>query len=519
MKFITSWKVVVIGLLVGVLVLFIMSDETEVVLLVKKEVAEVRLSTSTLPVAVSGVLEAASYATIYAQTAGIINTIPYQEGAVVSQGAVLAKQDTPVINAQIALASAQGVLVDAERAAQVSSKAANNKGATVRAYSAAELAVLRANSNDNRLSETTAKTAIVVKASVATTLSAMDYINNNRSLLTADGLKLYNEAVRLTYGNRTTSFDSRFLTGSRVTRNETLQSLSDVASSSLVAAQTAASVTAQVLSLLDEALVSAEKDVFIRNDEDVDTPTYLTQKTAVATALSNIEVALSGATQVIDGTLEDMVGQTLAVDVTEIDRVEAELQATLAMEIAASARGVSDAALGVAMAEQSLGVVNAPFNGVVSHVLVEEGEYVTPGTPLLQLVGTGARELRVTVPASLVEALKIGQVFTVEGKEVGMVDRFSPVSKGSGHEVVIVLIDNIVSVGSTLRGYIHTETNDKIYKVPRAYLHFTSQGPSLAYGPNERVAVEIVYDAGDVLYIKTDQFKDVPLTPAIMITY
>ena len=73
----------------------------------------------------------------------------------------------------------------------------------------------------------------------------------------------------------------------------------------------------------------------------------------------------------------------------------AELQASIDEQAQSVARSNSE----VLRAQLSLAYTQAPFAGVVSKVYVEDGEYVTPGTPLLELRGTGVYEVAVTVPA------------------------------------------------------------------------------------------------------------------------
>jgi multidrug efflux pump subunit AcrA (membrane-fusion protein) len=520
MKIITSWKFLAVMILLSTAIIFNLANEQSTSTTETKEIKEVKLATSTLPVAVSGVVESADTVTVYAKTAGVLSTILYKEGDTVFLGDVLAKQDTSVADAQVSLALAQSNLNEVQQLSYVSNIETGNKKAAIQAYSAKEIALLRVAGNNSRLNETTAQTSAAVKASVATVLSVMDYINNNRSLLTAEGLSLYNEAVRLTYGNRSTHFDINLLTSKdNVQNSSTLKTLSESATSSPASISATASLAAQILSLLNDALISAEEDVFDRG-EGVgadETEMYLSQKTAVTTALSNLETARGGSKQIIDNTLEDAVTQNQNVEITEVDQIEAKRQAELALDIASYARAVSESGIDVALAQQSLGIITAPFEGVVSKVLAQEGEYVMPGTPILKVVGVKAFELKVTVPGSMIGSLKVGQSFVVNGKEVGVVDRFSPISEGHGHEVVIVLTADNVSVGSTVWGHIQMEPVGTLYKVPRAYVYFTGEGTSIVYKDSGRVKVEIVYDGGDYVFIKTELSKDEALVPAIMI--
>lgn len=55
----------------------------------------------------------------------------------------------------------------------------------------------------------------------------------------------------------------------------------------------------------------------------------------------------------------------------------------------------------------------APFNGVVSERFIALGEVIAAGTPALKMLQTGADEIKVGVPAYLLDQLNLDQVLTV----------------------------------------------------------------------------------------------------------
>jgi multidrug resistance efflux pump len=515
----TTTFITIMSLLLGVGAFAVFATATTDSVVVTESVSEpeVRLSKATLPIAVAGTVTAANTATVYSKTSGVLTALPYREGATVSNGAVLALQDTPVARAQQTLAQAEGDLATVERTVQRIQAETNQQLTEVQASSAATIATLRAGSNAERIAETTARTAAAVQSEVATLLEVMDYLNNNRSLLSSTGSDRYNDALRLTYGNRATSFDAGWLFGSAVEHDMTLRALSAEADTSLDAAQQALRATIEVLSLLNEALATAEREVF---DSDAalteeKTAQYLQERTRVTTALVNLEMLQSEIQQVIDTTTEDSVGQDQSVAVRTIDREAAARQAALAEAATQQTQRVNDAVVGVSAAELSLGQVTAPFAGVVSTVFVNEGEYLVPGTPLLELVGAGARELTVTIPNALVSALAVGQDFVVDGAVVGTVDRFSSSANGLGHTVIITLASDVSTVGATLRGHIMVTLPADSYVVPREYLHFTSAGPSIVYQSGTRAPVRIIYDTGSDVFVTTAVVVDAPLVSAL----
>ncbi|WP_163558844.1 efflux RND transporter periplasmic adaptor subunit [Halomonas sp. NO4] len=87
----------------------------------------------------------------------------------------------------------------------------------------------------------------------------------------------------------------------------------------------------------------------------------------------------------------------------ELDRLVAERDATVQAREQALARRDEAAAQ---LDELTL---RAPFAAEVTDLLVEPGEFVAAGQPILNLAGLGAREVEIRVPASLAERLAVGQ--------------------------------------------------------------------------------------------------------------
>lgn len=125
-------------------------------------------------------------------------------------------------------------------------------------------------------------------------------------------------------------------------------------------------------------------------------------------------------------------------------------KAKLAMRIAKLR--AEAASVGVRMAQQSLAdaTLRAPFDGVVTKVLSEEGQYVTvmPPSPVFELVDTDTLEVRVHVPERKISQIKVGLTVRVELPAVGetrdakidrMAEVIDPVSRSAE---VIILLDN-----------------------------------------------------------------------------
>lgn len=81
-------------------------------------------------------------------------------------------------------------------------------------------------------------------------------------------------------------------------------------------------------------------------------------------------------------------------------------QARAARDAAVAAREAARAQLAQAAQQSAYTVVRAPFDGVVSRRVVDPGESVAPGQPLLSLHAPGALRVEVQVPQSDAEAIR-----------------------------------------------------------------------------------------------------------------
>ncbi|MEO8367483.1 MAG: efflux RND transporter periplasmic adaptor subunit [Pseudoxanthomonas sp.] len=81
-------------------------------------------------------------------------------------------------------------------------------------------------------------------------------------------------------------------------------------------------------------------------------------------------------------------------------------QARAARDSAVAARDAAQAGVAQAAQQADYTVVRAPFAGVVSRRLVEPGESVAPGQPLLDMHAPGAMRVEVQVPQSIADQVR-----------------------------------------------------------------------------------------------------------------
>jgi len=88
------------------------------------------------------------------------------------------------------------------------------------------------------------------------------------------------------------------------------------------------------------------------------------------------------------------------------------------LEMAQTQKAQAEAAVSSARANLAYTQIRAPFAGVVQTRRVNDGDFVGPGTPLVELEGQGAAELQGTVSEAEAAHLKMGQAiaFEADGK-------------------------------------------------------------------------------------------------------
>lgn len=97
------------------------------------------------------------------------------------------------------------------------------------------------------------------------------------------------------------------------------------------------------------------------------------------------------------------------------------LNAASELDIAIATSDVAEAKARVQQAQASVAKCSivAPYNGRVVRRLANQYESIGPGTPVLEVVETGAIRLEMIVPSRWLGWLKVGHTFTVKVDELG----------------------------------------------------------------------------------------------------
>lgn len=482
-------------------------------------------ASSTVPLQVSGVVTAADQAVIRAEMNGVVTALPLREGAAVSAGALVAVQAAPVAAAQLALADAQRGLVGTSQASAVSAAEYQAAVSQIAQASADEIAALHATANEAVVAEQADQLLTALSGAAVSMIATMDFIDANRSLFPVNDMDLYREVIESLY-NRQPNFFTNGVLYPLDSPDDVLAQLDALQQAPVVdpaeVQQLAAVVESNLLSV-STLLASAERDVLderVLDRSDARYSEYFTQRTNTLEQLAAIQQAYQGLRSTVSNTAEDHVGQTQSTETATAAAAQARAQAAFAVQIAAQQAAVAAAQQAIAQATLGLTRPTAPFAGVVSQVHAREGEFVTAGTPLVTIVGTGARELTVSVPTALVPLLAEGQVYTVAGVPVGYLDRFSTVGTGAGATAVITLTADTLPVGASVSGTLEaTGAAAGVLSVPRPVVRFSAQGAYVLTERGDAVPVHIVYDAGAYLFIRTVTPLTEPLVPSAGLTF
>lgn len=139
--------------------------------------------------------------------------------------------------------------------------------------------------------------------------------------------------------------------------------------------------------------------------------------------------------------------------------------------------------------------VLAPTNGVVSKRQVENGEHVSRGAPMFEVVRNNVLELVAAVPARAAGAVRVNQPvrFVADGKDFGgRVARVSPTIDPTTRSITVyVEVPNpsgAIRGGTFATGQVVSRTVENVLAIPRDAIHYSADGQS-------QYAYRIVNDA------------------------
>ena len=236
----------------------------------------------------------------------------------------------------------------------------------------------------------------------------------------------------------------------------------------------------------------------------LDDSEFAVARRSAAAALAEIEVRLAQARRE-----EDRVEQLIRAKAATTEELES------ARAIAASLGAARDAASARVEETDRLvreAVLRAPFDGTVTAVEMEPGEWAGPGATVVELAGSGDVEVRIEVPEALRAAIVPGSAVTIElpmSKQsvAGRVVSIANASSGAGSLFpVIVAVDRQTGIvpGLSAEVILPIETSDELSVPLSAVVDSGSSHPSVfrvSDGIARRVAVRPGRVAGDRLTV------------------
>ncbi len=471
-----------------------------------------------IPVLVSGIVRPASHATIYAESAGRITSLPAVLGTSVSSGDILSVQNNPVAAAQLARIRAEAALQTEEFVTRDINSQARITTASEQLSTAESLARLRTQSIDTMTINQQKELALALDSATISLVRILDYINTNRSLFLLQDLTRYEQAVAKLYEAKPRHFSGGILTGETFSseqlaaRVRALQTDANNAAELDTVTAFLAAEFANIITLLTTAEPNIYQPDLSRVSEEIITSyqTVLAEALASQQQLEQARVALQNTVLTADEAITELDGN---VAVTRVDRDLAEAQVAVLKNIETALQDSLRATIAVAETEVAQGTIRSPFSGVVVEQLIEVGEYAQPGTPLLRLEGSGSLELEVTVPVFNTQELAPGVPFAVNGDVIGYVDRLAPHGVGGSKKVVISLIDTNLPTGSSLAGSLLVPNSSaKRVLLPRAFLHTSRESVYVITTDGDRVPARIERDYGASVLITTHDAITTELT-------
>jgi multidrug efflux pump subunit AcrA (membrane-fusion protein) len=506
--------VLVLLTLLGGGILFIVQAESGLEEAVIAEESLVRAvshnSDMSLPYSVTGVVEAVDSLTVYAQKSGVVERMYVKEGDIVTNGGYLAVQVDPVLSARYdrqVLASALSVL--GSESAEVAAQSGQAQGEINQALS---LNLLRisgaADANQIIAAERQLKTSL--DAMTVSLPPIMRFIEENKSRFTVEGLRTYESVIIALYGGET----DYFAVGARSSSSGEPGLVQQVANLGFASSSESLAVVDAVneeLSALIRSYALAEEEFLGRRNLSSADPLYAAyneNRVALTELSQSLTAARTGFVTAKDiGSVGGMQREA-GTESSAVMSDAAAIQAALAAQMSTVTRELGAAEAAILNAELSLGMARSPIAGVVSQVLVEAGEYVSVGQPLFTLVGTGDQEMKITVTEPFATMVQVGDVFVVKGVEYGKVDRVVPLRR-AGSVTAYIALTRPVPTGTVVRGQVLlTSVADTTVMINRNELFFSTTGPFVTTITGEKVAVSIVYDLGNTLFV----IPELPLT-------
>jgi multidrug efflux pump subunit AcrA (membrane-fusion protein) len=475
---------------------------------------------------VSGTVEATNNLTVHAKTAGTVTSILGEEGTFVNKGDALVVQTVPLLKNKIDLQESQNTLAELSQNNALIQSKSNLDKSLVNLNSAQKNLELTVKNISKQDKNTASLLLTQTNASALTLVSTLNFIDEYEAYFPSETLKKFKETVAKLYGEEKT-----YMTGYvkyNIKSNESildkLRNINIETYSDLEKLITLAKTVDDELDATKNLLEDAEYrflDSHTFSTSDTGYTSYLSNRASVIETQANLRNLISTADSVLMQNSFSLLNSDTNNKIGFINSQSADNAFGNQSDIYKQTTTLSKKQLDLLRAQQNLGVSTSPFPGVIKDVFVDYGEYLMPGSPILTIVGNTAQEIKVTVPKTILPMLHVGDAFVSNEVIVGHVDRFAPVLSAGKVEVFISLENGEYTNGDTLKGSIEITLDglENVVYVPRDYLHFDNSGVFVLTEEKEPIQVQIVYDGGKFVLVKSENITSKKLTPSKGITF
>jgi len=475
-------------------------------------------ATTSVPLAIEGILTATEDAVIAAQTHGRLTSVAAREGATVRAGDVLAVVGQPVLSTERDALRAKIVATEASRGLAETAREGAQSIATVRAQggvATTEAQVALAESEYRAARDALVST---LQANYLVATEALKFLADTSALGTSEVNELRNEAARELAGVNS----ARYL-GQNVLASGSTDGFLDELDNALAGESNPEDATYLAfaerlragLTKVALAYAEAERPAYERtsNLTDDERASYNSYRNAVRAAEGAVVSARSTMVSARTGYDAARAGAQETVLVRSEEQVQAE--ALRADESAVSVATLASMRAELRALDSALGeaVIRAPYSGVVTAVYVDPGAYVQQGTPVVRMQSTSGLEVEAVVPARYVAGLVPGaSVVLVDGTH-GVLNRVAPqVDEHTGGVRIFVVIDGAAQdlvAGERVRGELALMSQGvrPVYAVPHTYVHFDFSGPVVRTADGE-VPVSVVRDTADYIYVTGEKLSE-----------
>jgi multidrug efflux pump subunit AcrA (membrane-fusion protein) len=475
-----------------------------------------------VPLPIEGVLVPSQDADIASKSAGVISARPVAEGSRVSRGDVLAVVGQPTVAAQRATLVAQIESIDAERVLTEVQASGGAHLALIQSITAARAEDAVSEYQSAAVTQYSRATMDAIRALYLAATEAVKYLSDTTSIGNTTVNELRRQVARELGGDTRAAYLGEPIRTSTsgegfIDRFNRLEQSGALHPEEILSLARTLSTTSDVLGRAYEA---AEREAYARgsNASASEVAAYNAYRTNLASAQAALSSAHAQLTTALKAQTSSDVSQS-GVAATALSQARtAAITQQQQVNITATTRATLVARLRELDTQLGEAVVRAPYNGIITSVVANVGQYVSPGTPLMHLEASGTTEVEILIPESYVAVVVPGTVVRYEGGATGTVQRttsrLDAVTGGAyAYATYVSQASSSVPVtGTHVRGELMLvvsggDAAEQVFFAPHAFVLFDVTGP-VVRTLDRVVAVRIVRDTLTGMYITSDELTE-----------